>query len=249
MAVTEDHTMANTLSNPKPGAHTHPALIYLAAAMIGLTGAGLVRSRLHSEAPPPATSLQQAVATFDAGDLTAGATAFGKLAASPDPHVAAQAAYWYGHALDLGLGTVQDTKAAIAEYNKAWAGGVVPAATRLGEIYLEGNAMAPQFATARTYLTDAADRGDARAALDLGHMLRDGIGAPADPVGAYAWIEVAALRGNPEARLERDRLLASLAPPQQEAAVKQAAALQSAQAAPPPAKAPAPTGKPASATS
>jgi TPR repeat protein len=241
--------MANTLSNPKPGARVHPALVYLAAGMIALTGAGLVRSRLHADTPPPATSLRQAVATFDAGDLTGGASAFARLATSPDPHVAAQAAYWYGHALDRGLGTVQDSKAAIAEYRKAWAGGVAPAATRLGEMYLEGNAMAPQFATARTYLTDAANRGDARAALDLGHMLRDGIGAPADPVGAYAWIEVAALRGNSEARVERDHMLASLAPAQQEAAAKQAAALQSAQAAPPPAKPPTPTQKPASATS
>jgi hypothetical protein len=56
-------------------------------------------------------------------------------------------------------------------------------------------------------------------------MLQQGIGGPADPVGAYAWLEVASLGGNAQARAERDHLLPALSPAQQAEAVQQASAL------------------------
>jgi TPR repeat protein len=77
------------------------------------------------------------------------------LADAGDPH----AAYWYGHALDRGLGTPVDVKAAMTQYAKASAGGVTQAGTRLGELYLDGNAVPPDFAKARSYLTEAAPHG------------------------------------------------------------------------------------------
>ena len=90
----------------------------------------------------------------------------------------------------------------------------------------------PDFPKARSYLTVAAKRGDSRAALDLGRMLRKGIGGPADPVAAYSWLEVAALDGNKAARQERNQLLPDLSPAQQAEAVQQATALTSEAAKP-----------------
>ena len=170
--------------------------------------------RWEKSVPARAGNLRQARTDFDTGRLTAATAEFRILAAAGNP----RAAYWYGHALDLGLGTPVNTKAAIAQYEKAWAGGVAQAGTRLGELYLDGNAVPPKFVKARGYLTAAAKLGNARAALDLGRMLKEGIGGPADPVAAYAWLEVASLRGDAKAEAERDQVLATLSPAQQLAA-------------------------------
>nr|WP_294505920.1 hypothetical protein [uncultured Rhodopila sp.] len=172
--------------------------------------------------------LQSAIAEFDSNRLAPAAAAFRTLADKGDP----TAAFWYGHALERGLGTHEDVTAAIAQYQKALAGGVTRAAASLGELYLNGNAVPPDFAKARGYLTIAAKRGDSRAALDLGRMLNQGIGGPADPVAAYSWLEVAALDGNAAARQERDQLLPHLSPAQQAEAVQQATALRSEAARP-----------------
>lgn len=214
--------MADTVKQSAPGPSRWLSTTYLAAGIAGLVCAGMAGRLMADSSPPAHPTLSQARAEFDAGQLPAAALGFRTLASAGDP----QGEYWYGYALDRGLGVVSDPTAAIAQYQKALAGGVTPAATRLGELYLDGNAITPDFAKARSYLTEAATRGDPAAATDLGHMLRDGIGGPADPVKAYAWLEVAALRGDGEARAERDQLLPSLAPSQQEEATQQAAALQ-----------------------
>jgi TPR repeat protein len=199
-------------------------LPWLMAAMFGLSCASLLSLQWHRTPAPATESLPAAVAAFDGGALASGTATFRTLADHGDPH----AAYWYGHALDQGLGVPVDGKAAIMQFEKAWAGGVVPAGTQLGEIYLNGNVVPQDFTQARSFLREAAQRGDARAALDLGRMARDGIGAAADPVEAYAWLEIAALHGNAQARTERDHLLASLTPAQQTAADQQVTALQGA---------------------
>ncbi len=219
--------MANILPYGNPQAGPRPALVYIVAAVVGLACLGMLVCALSASVPAPAMNLQQAVADFDAGQLAFAANAFRTLAEAGDPH----AAYWYGHALDRGLGTTADIKAAMAQYEKAWAGGVVQAGTRLGELYLVGNAIPPDFTQARSYLTAAARDGDTRAEVDIARMLDQGIGAPADPVAAYAWLEVAALRGNAQARLERDRLLPTLPAAQQAQAIQQATAILAAGAA------------------
>ncbi len=202
--------MANILQGRKP-AIGQLALPILVAGLVGLASAGMLGRAWHTATPVPAMNLKQAVADFDTGNLAPATAAFRTLADAGDP----LAAYWYGHALDRGLGTATDVKAAMAQYSKALAGGVTQAGTRLGELYLDGNAVPPDFGKARSFLTAAAADGDARAALDLGRMLHEGIGGPADPVAAYAWLEVASLRGNAQARHERDRLLPTLLPAQQ----------------------------------
>jgi TPR repeat protein len=221
--------MADTIWNttpPPPQRRNHMAT-YLAAGMIALLGAGLMGSELRAKPAVPQDTLAQAVSEFDAGHLGLATSSFQKLAGDGNPY----AAYWYGYALNQGLGTPVDAKAAIAEYQKALDGGVTRAATKLGELYLNGNVIPPDFAKARGYFTEAAQRGDADAALNLGHMLRDGIGGAANPVEAYAWLEVASLRGNAEARIDRDRILMSLSPDQQAAASREAIALDAAKPA------------------
>jgi hypothetical protein len=152
--------MANIMQQGRKPATGHGLMLpYLVAGLIGITCAGLVGRSFESPAAIPAMNLHQAVSDFDAGNLRAATAAFRTLANAGDPH----AAYWYGHALDLGLGTPVNVKAAITQYENAWAGGVTLAGTRLGELYLNGNAIPPDFAQARSYLTEAARRGDARA--------------------------------------------------------------------------------------
>jgi TPR repeat protein len=216
--------MANTLNDRHPTPGQRHLVTYIAASAIGLACAGLFGHEWHTATIPPAATLQQAISSFDSGDLTPAAAAFKTMADAGDPH----AAYWYGHALDRGLGVPADPQAAIAQYTKASAGGVMQATTRLGELYLDGNAVPPDFVKARAYLTDAAKKGDARAALELGRVLQQGIGGPVDPVAAYAWLEVAALRDSAPARAERDRLLTTMAPAEQAAGSQQAAALEQA---------------------
>jgi TPR repeat protein len=209
--------MANILQDGKPTAGQRLALTYLTAGLIGLAGAGMLGRTWHTATPTPPMNLKQAISDFDTGHLKAATATFRALANAGNPN----AAYWYGHALDLGLGTPTDTKAAMAQFAKASAGGVTKAGTRLGELYLDGNAASQDFVKARLYLTAAAKAGNARAALDLGGVLQKGIGGPADPVAAYAWLEVASLRGDAQARQERDRLLPSLLPAQQAEAIQQ----------------------------
>jgi TPR repeat protein len=182
----------------------------------------LLRHEWQAATIPPTATLQQAISSFDSGDLAPADSAFKAMAEAGNLH----ADYWYGHALERGLGIPADPQAAIAQYTKASEGGVIQATTRLGELYLDGNAVPPDFVKARVYLTEAAKHGDARAALDLGRVLQQGIGGPADAVAAYAWLEVASLRGSAPARAERDRLLTTMAPPEQAAGSQQAAALE-----------------------
>jgi TPR repeat protein len=210
-------------NNPEP---THGSAGWLVLCTVGLAAAGILGHALYgmSEQVPRFTGLQQAMYEFDTGRLAPAAEAFRRLADAGN----ADAAYWYGHALERGLGTPADAKAAVTQFTKAWSGGVTAAATQLGELYLNGNEVVPDFAKARSYLTDAADRGDARAALDLARMLREGIGGPADPVRAYAWLEIAALHGSAEARIERNRLLPTLSAAQQAEASQVADALEAA---------------------
>jgi hypothetical protein len=105
--------MANILNDrQQPSAGQRHIVPYIAAGMIGLASAGLIGRTWQPAAPAPAASLPQAISNFDAGALTPAAAAFKTMADAGNPH----AAYWYGHALDRGLGIPADPKAAIAQY-------------------------------------------------------------------------------------------------------------------------------------
>jgi TPR repeat protein len=125
------------------------------------------------------------------------------------------AQYWLGHMTELGLGMARDPRKAIGLYEQAADRGVLAAELKLGEVFMHGDMLPPDFPKAKIYLDRAAYHGDARAALDLSEIFQRGLGMPANPVEAYAWAEVAALEGNVPARRERDASLRDLQPDDQ----------------------------------
>jgi TPR repeat protein len=133
-----------------------------------------------------------------------------------------EAQYWLGYMIELGLGMPRDPEKAIQLYKRAGAQNVVAAELRLGEIYLHGNLVPPDFLQARDYLKEAAYRGNPRAAMLLGRMYRLGLGVVADPIAAYAWLEVAVLEGSTFAKRERDASLHDLSVQDQKVAIARA---------------------------
>jgi len=186
-------------------------------AMLGAVGVVLLLQQTALPRPPitSAESLGMAEASFKDADYQRAAHLFTNLANKNDP----TAQYWLGHMTELGLGVKRDPAKAIELYRKATAGNITAADLRLGEIYLDGNLVPPDFVRAKTYLTRAADRGNAEAAMLLGKMYDRGLGTAVNPKKAYAWLEVSAIEGNSAARRARNQSLYSLNAVDQRAAL------------------------------
>jgi len=86
------------------------------------------------------------------------------------------------------LGVPSDIPKAISLYEKAAAQNFVAAQVRLGEIYLNGNLVAPDYAKAFALLETAARQGNPRGAMLLGQVYRFGLGTEADPIESYALV-------------------------------------------------------------
>ena len=166
----------------------------------------------------PQTQMAQAVKDVKAGDYKTAVTLFEKLADNNNP----LAEYWVAHMTELGLGMPRDPAKAVELYKKAAAQDVAAAELRLGEIYLHGDLVLPDFVQAKTYLEKAAYHGGPRAAMLLGQMHHDGIGMPVDQVEAYAWSEVATLEGSAFAARERDASFHNLSEADQKSALARA---------------------------
>ena len=123
---------------------------------------------------------------------------------------------------EIGLGIPRNVANAIALYKKAADQNIVAADARLGELYLNGDSVTPDFSQAKSYLRQAAYHADSRSAMLLGQMYRAGIGTPVDQMQAYAWSEVASLEGNEFAVRERNSSLHDLDVSDQQAAVAHA---------------------------
>jgi TPR repeat protein len=123
---------------------------------------------------------------------------------------------------ELGLGVPRDPAKAIDLYKKAAEQNVDAAELRLGEIYLDGNLVPPDFVQAKIYLEKSAYQGNPHAAMLLGQMYRAGVGMTANPTEAYAWSEVATLEGNAFAERERDASFRNLSTDDQKAAIARA---------------------------
>jgi TPR repeat protein len=184
----------------------------------GMIGVLVHEWRLPAEPVRPQSQLELAVKKFQEGNNQAALTVFGKMAEDDNP----VAQYWLGHMTELGLGVQRDPKKAIELYKKAAARGVVAAECRLGEAYLRGDLLLPDYAQAKMWIERAAQRGDARAAMLLGHMYRAGLGVTADPKEAYAWSEVATIEGSPFAQRDRDASLNELSAEDRQAAIARA---------------------------
>lgn len=167
---------------------------------------------------PLQTNLEFAEQAFQKGDDQTALKLFGELANKNNPKVE----YWLGHMNEIGLGIPRDIIKAIGLYKKAAEQNVVAAEARLGELYLNGDLVTPDFSQARSYLERAAYHADPRSAMLLGQMYRAGIGTAVDQKQAYAWSEVASLEGSEFAVRERDSSLHDLDVSDQQAAVAHA---------------------------
>jgi len=185
----------------RPQPSKPPITSLLVYAVIGLLiGLVVQEFRWRGSSVVPQSQMAQAEKDVKVGDYKAAVTTFEKLAANNHP----LAEYWIAHMTELGLGMPLDPAKAIELYKKAAAQDVNAAELRLGEIYLHGDIVLPDFAQAKIYLEKAAYHGGPRAAMLLGQMHHDGIGMPIDQVEAYAWSEVATLEGSAFATRERD---------------------------------------------
>jgi hypothetical protein len=186
---------------PKPPA---PAMLTLAlVALAGIVvGTVLQEFRWRNSANSSEGGLAYAERAFQNGDDRTAVNLFSKLATHNNPN----AEYWLGHMYEIGLGIPRDAKKAID----------------LGDIYLSGDQVPPDFGQAKYYLDRAAYHGDPRSAMLLGQMYRVGLGIPKDLKQAYAWSEVASLEGSEFAKREGDDSLRDLSVGDQDAAVAQA---------------------------
>jgi len=190
-------------------------LVAIAGLLIGLFAR---QFHWHEGTATPQGGIEAAKQAFQSGNEQRAFALFKNLADQNKP----DAIYWVAHMTELGLGTDRDPKKAIELYKKAAGQDVVPAELRLGQIYLNGDLVPPDYAQAKTYLEKAAYHGNPRAAMLLGQMYRIGLGVAPDLVKAYAWSEVSTLEGNSFATRERDASIRNMSPGDQQAAVEQA---------------------------
>src|SRR5664280_766864 len=208
------------LKQPKPPqASKSPITNLLVYAVIGLlVGLVVQEFRWRGSIMVPQTQMAQAEKDLKAGDYKAAVTLFEKLADNGNP----LSQYWVAHMTELGLGMPRDPAKAVELYKKAAAQDVAAAELRLGEIYLHGDLVLPDFAQAKTYLEKAAYHGGPRAAMLLGQMHHDGIGMPVNQVEAYAWSEVATIEGSAFATRERGASFHGLSEADQKSAIARA---------------------------
>jgi TPR repeat protein len=194
-----------------------PTPTILAVAITALVIGSVQEYRLRTVAPAQ-TSLEFAEHAFQSGDDPTALKLFGELASKNNPN----AEYWLGHMNEIGLGIPRDVTKAIELYKKAAEQNIVAADARLGELYLNGDLVTPDFNQAKSHLEKAAYHADPRSAMLLGQMYRVGIGTAVDQKQAYAWSEVASLEGSQFALRERDSSLHDLDVSDQQAAVAHA---------------------------
>jgi TPR repeat protein len=191
------------------------AAVALVAGAIGYLGQAWYA---RQQPMMPEAQLQYAERAFETGNNQVALALFTRLADKNN----ANAEYWLAHMTELGLGVPRDPVKALELYKKAAAQHVVAAEERLGEAYLNGDIVLPDYGQAKTFLDQAAYDGNARAAMLLGQMYRIGLWMTAEGKEAYAWSEVARLEGNTFAQRERDASLRDLSPDDQEAAIARA---------------------------
>jgi TPR repeat protein len=94
----------------------------------------------------------------------------------------------------------------LAESNNA------QAQVRLGRLYLEGHGVERNEGEALRLFRKAAEQGEHEARLRLGDMYAQGRGVPQNNFQAYVWYGAAARAGNVAAKLNQDRVGATMQP-------------------------------------
>ena len=111
-------------------------------------------------------------------------------------HGDAKYQYAYGVCYEKGWGVEQDTKGALAWYNKAAAQNNGPAYNSLGNFYREGSGVKADPRRAFEYYQKGAVEKDAQAMLNLGNCHYFGMGTEKDINTAIKWWTDAADAGN-----------------------------------------------------
>lgn len=150
----------------------------------------------------PAQTFDDALATYERGDLSAAAKAFRNLADQGD----AKAQFWLGYLYDMGEGVAEDKAEAVRWYRKAAEQGYAQAQCDLGVMYEFGEGVAEDKVEAVRWYRKAADQGYAKAQFLLGLLYAKGEGVPQDKAEAARWYRKAADQGNADAKLALDRL-------------------------------------------
>lgn len=182
---------------------------------------GGLSSFITSPVESPSQQLKLGEAAFKNGNVGVALSLFEHLAAKNDP----TAEYWLAHMTELGMGVPKEIPKAIKLYAKAARQNSIPSQTKLGEIYMHGDLVAPDHAKAFDLLDKAAWHGDPQAAMLLGQMYRFGLGTTVDQVESYAWSEVAVVEGHTFAKVERDSAFSSMQPADRDKAAARSAIL------------------------
>lgn len=150
---------------------------------------------------PPAAPLQPPPTVKVATVLEPTRVEPAKPAVVDDPLTKADLAYARGSYADA-ISVLQP----LAERNNA------KAQVRLGRLYLEGHGVERSDAEALRLFRRAAEQGDGEARLKLGDMYAAGRGVPQNNFQAYVWYGAAARAGNVTAKLQQERVGATMQP-------------------------------------
>ncbi len=189
-------------------------------ALVVAVGAALAFNVPTGPARPGGDELADGIAALHVSDYATARRIFQALADKSDP----AGELWLAHLYREGLGVAPDPQEAAALLTKAADSGSAVAAGELGKLYLDGDGVLQDVGAAQSWLTHAAQAGDVAAQRELGLLYENGLGTAKDPRKAYVWLDIAARNGDAQARLSRDRVLATLTPDEAARAAAEAAA-------------------------
>ena len=135
--------------------------------------------------------MDEAKVAADAGDYKTAYVEFKPLAEKGDPLAQFMLGLMHMH----GKGTQQNSRLAIAWFEKSAAQGFVDALYDLGVMYTQGNGVPKDHPRGVEYLKKAGERGSAEAQLNLGIIFDTGENLPQDLKQAALWYQKSAEKG------------------------------------------------------
>jgi TPR repeat protein len=117
----------------------------------------------------------------------------------------ANAQFNLGAMYDSGDGVPEDDAEAAKWYHQAADQGHVNAQFNLGVMYANGEGVTENVVAAATWYRKAANLGDYRAQYNLGVLYANGEGVPQSSSESYVWLSIAAMSGNKNLAIKRDR--------------------------------------------
>lgn len=184
--------------------------IYTGIITIALLVAGGVEIYKYAFPESPADQFARAVDALDSGDNALAQRFFTKLASLGNP----AAEYWLADMKEFGLGTAINLPETVRLLQASADKGFVPAEVRLGELYLFGTRIDPNYSKAKELLNKAAMAQNARAQRLLGQMYADQNGQARDLLMAAVNYSAAVRNGDRLAISERDQITKQLTPDQ-----------------------------------